>query len=168
MQANSVKSRTKRGLASATLATAVAAVIFAWLQPSHGQVPAALSDAGAFCATAPAEAHATPADRADLQLNATVPRETPTEWVAASSIAAAKGDVVRVAVTSPRDGGVAVHGLMDVRPIHAGESITVEFRAIYSGRFPIHFHGVDGSHVEIAAIEVLPTLVSSAKASPRP
>jgi hypothetical protein len=167
MEANSAKSRTKRGLAAAALAATGAAVIFAWLQPSHGQVPAALSDP-AFCTVAPDEARATPADPADVQFNATVPFTNPTDWVVASSVAAAKGDVVRVSVTSPRDGGIAVHGLMDLRPMHARDRITVEFRAIYSGRFPIHFHGADGSHFEIAAIEVLPTLMSSAQVSPKP
>ena len=162
MEAPSAKNRSRRGLAVAALAAVVAVVAFASLRPSHGEAIAAATDPE-FCAVAPTEALAGPADRADVQLNATVPIETPTEWVVADSVPAAKGNVVRVSVTSPRDGGIAVHGLMDLRPMHAGERITVEFRAIYSGRFPIHFHGADGSHIEIAAVEVMPTLVSLAK-----
>lgn len=156
------KGRAGRALAGIVLTATVAGVLFAWLQPSQSH-PVAVLDS-AFCVLAPAEAHAGPADRADVNLNATVPLATPpVGLMAATGVSAAKGDVVRVTVTSPRDGGIAVHGLLDVRPISAGARVTVEFRAIYSGRFPVHFHGADGSHFEVSAIEVLPSLVSSAK-----
>lgn len=151
----------RQSLAAAFLAATVAAVLFAWFHPAQGQAAAPLFDA-AFCALAPTEARATPGDKADVTLAAVVPMETPAAGLeAATGAAAAKGDVVRVSVTSPRDGGVAVHGLLDVRPIAAGERVSFEFRAIYTGRFPIHFHGADGTHFEIAAIEVLPTRVSA-------
>ena len=38
-----------------------------------------------------------------------------------------------------------------------GERATLRFRAIYSGRFPLHFHGVDGSHIGVWALNVSPT-----------
>jgi len=72
-------------------------------------------------------------------------------------------DVVRVSVASPRDGAVTVHGLSDLQPISADGHVTFEFRAIYSGRFPVHFHGMDGSHIEIAAFEVMPATVALLK-----
>ncbi len=164
MELRSAHGRAGRGWAGAILTAATAAVLSAWLQPSHGHAAPAVVDALAFCATAPAEAHAGPADRANVSFATRVPRETPSAGLmAATSVKAAKGDVVRVSVSSPRDGGIAVHGLMDVRPISAGQRVSIEFRAIYSGRFPVHFHGADGSHFEIAAIEVMPQALAAAK-----
>jgi hypothetical protein len=144
----------RRALAGAILIGVTTTVLCAWLQPSHEQ---SVPMADAFCALAPQQARATPGDPADLQFAATVPLETPPAGLMANyNLAATQGDVIRVSVSSPRDGGVAVHGLLDVRPIAADGKVTVEFRAIYSGRFPVHFHGADGSHFEIAAIEVMP------------
>jgi hypothetical protein len=154
-----------RGAAAAVLASTVAAAGFAWWFPADGRAgSAAAVMADPFCATAPADAHATPEDAANVSMNVAVPRTDPAigEMAVASAIAA-QGDVVRVSVASPREGGVAVHGLFDVRPIAAGGHVTIEFRAIYSGRFPIHFHGADGSHIEIAAFEVRPQSIASLK-----
>lgn len=148
--------RAARGIASAVLAAGAAAVLFAFLQPTHGRAVPVVDSA--FCLLAPKEAHADLGERPDVQMAASVPMETPEmSALATYQVAASQGNVVRVAVTSPRDGGIAVHGLLDVQPISAGQRITVGFRAIYSGRFPVHFHGADGSHFEIAAIEVLPS-----------
>jgi hypothetical protein len=164
MELRSAHGRAGRGLAGAILMAATVALLFAWLPPSHGHAAPAAIDALAFCAQAPAEARAGPAERADVSFATLVPRETPADGaMAATSAKVPKGDIVRVTVTSPRDGGIAVHGLMDVHPISAGQRVSVEFRAIYPGRFPLHFHGADGSHFEIAAIEVLPQALAAAK-----
>jgi hypothetical protein len=148
--------RVTRLCAAGVLGLVVSGVLLAWLEPVRGSV-VSTSIAAEFCAIAPAEARAGPADAAAVQLSAAVPPDsaltTDADFV---PVAATQGDVVRVTVASPREGGVAVHGLLDVRPIAARDRVTVEFRAIYSGRFPIHFHGADGSHLQIAAIEVAP------------
>lgn len=161
--------RVLRLCAAGVLGLAVSGVLLAWLEPVRGSVvsgSAVSSSTGAeFCATAPAEARAGPADVAAVSLSAAVPPAsalvTEADFVA---VPAAQGDVVRVTVASPREGAVAVHGLLDVRPMAARQQVTVEFRAIYSGRFPVHFHGADGSHLQIAAIEVAPRSATGAQA----
>jgi len=65
-----------------------------------------------------------------------------------------KNAVLEFDVQSPRRGGLAVHGLSDLVRIERGQRVKVRLRAIYSGRFPLHFHGIDGSHFEIAVVEV--------------
>lgn len=67
-----------------------------------------------------------------------------------------KGDVIEYSITSSRSGEVAVHGLMDPKIVSVGEVTRVKFRAIYSGRFPLHFHGANGSHFAVAEIHVMP------------
>jgi hypothetical protein len=71
------------------------------------------------------------------------------------AVRVAKGAVVRVSVWSPRRGSVAVHGLLALQPVAADGTIVAAFRTLHTGRFPLHFHGADGTHQEIAAFEVL-------------
>ena len=63
---------------------------------------------------------------------------------------------VRLTVRSALAGAVGIHGLTDIKPVKAGESVDLPFRAIHGGRFPIHFHGLDGTHFEFGAVEVRP------------
>ena len=113
--------------------------------------------ASEFCATAPPRARATSADMPDRRYVVEVPLETPVTGMQPNTVhSIAMSDVVEFRVSSSRPGQIAVHGLMDAVPVRADGVVTVAFRAIYTGRFPLHFHGADGSHFEIAALEVLP------------
>ena len=69
----------------------------------------------------------------------------------------ARGEVVEFTITAPIEGAASVHGLSDLVLMKAGERATLRFRAIYSGRFPLHFHGADGSHIGVWALDVAPT-----------
>jgi hypothetical protein len=68
--------------------------------------------------------------------------------------ALAKDDVVQLDVSSPRPGGVAMHGILETHRLRVGGVVSVEVRVKYTGRFPLHFHGDDGSHIEVAVFEV--------------
>lgn len=139
-------------------AIAIAAGVAAALPlMGHGGAGEAGAAGAAFYLASPAEARVAPTDRRDRRYVAEVPLQDPVVGMPSPSAhALAKGEVVEFTVRSPRTGAVAVHGLLDVAPVHAGETITVAFRAIYAGRFPLHFHGEDGAHFEIAAVEVMP------------
>ena len=111
----------------------------------------------AFCLPAPQAALVTAADRRDERYDARVPKTNPPEGIPqAESHPVTQGDVVEFEVTSGRPGTIAVHGFTDLQPVVVGGVATIAFRTIYSGRFPLHFHGTDGSHIEIAALEVMP------------
>ena len=110
-----------------------------------------------YCATNAPEARVGPGDPIDRQYSVDVPLETPPIGMPSATVhSIAKGDVVQFEVASPRPGQVAVHGLRDAEAVQVGGVMKVAFRAIYTGRFPLHFHGADGSHFEIVALEVLP------------
>jgi hypothetical protein len=66
------------------------------------------------------------------------------------------GEVVAIFITTPVAGAVGVHGLTDIRPILAGSSLNLRFKAVVEGRYALHFHGIDGSHFELVAVEVEP------------
>jgi hypothetical protein len=65
------------------------------------------------------------------------------------------GSIVEFRVHSAEAVAVGVHGLSEIVPIESHGEARIRFRAIYTGRFPLHVHGMDGSHYEIAAIEVM-------------
>jgi hypothetical protein len=157
----------RRAIAAATLAsTALAAAIalVTPVQPRSAVSPKEAWLAAQFCLPPPEAAHATARDTANLAMSVGVPRTDPRVGDMAPTRATVhQRDVVRVSVASPRDGAVTVHGLSDLQPISADGHVTFEFRAIYSGRFPVHFHGMDGSHIEIAAFEVMPATVALLK-----
>lgn len=122
----------------------------------RGQADTAALDP-AWCAPSPPQARADPAGAADRELDVQVPVANRAFGEAADGgLQLTQGQVVKVRVHTPRPGGVAVHGLMETAPLAVGSETTVAFRAIYSGRFPLHFHGADGSHFEIAVFQVLP------------
>ncbi|HEX4510889.1 MAG TPA: hypothetical protein VH328_12435 [Burkholderiaceae bacterium] len=118
---------------------------------------ATVPDANAFCVVAPPAAVVSATTGRDAHFDVQVPDVDPPEGRPfATSRPVREGDVVEFTVTSRRAGQLAVHGLTDMEPIAAGGSRTFAFRAIYSGRFPLHFHGPQGQHVEIAALDILP------------
>jgi hypothetical protein len=159
----------RRAIAAATLASTALAAGIAWIALEHPVQPLSASPkeawlAAQFCLPPPEAAHATPQDAANLAMSVGVSSTDPRVGDMAPTRATVhQHDVVRVSVASPRDGAVTVHGLSDLHPISADGHVTFEFRAIYSGRFPVHFHGMDGSHIEIAAFEVMPATVALLK-----
>jgi hypothetical protein len=96
------------------------------------------------------------ADSRDYQIQVAVPELAPTSFSSARVETVKQGDVIEFVVTSPRPGVVVLHGLVEPQPIASGGQVTVAFRAIYSGRFALHFHGDDGSHFELVALNVMP------------
>lgn len=144
----------KLGLTASAIA--IASVLL-WQPKRALSAPVAVPSAE-FCILAPKEAHADVAERADVVASVEVPAQTPAPGILAASRSASQGEVIRVTVRSSRPGAVIVHGLMDARTIDKAGTVTVAFRAIYGGRFPLHFHGVDGSHFEVVAFEIRPAV----------
>lgn len=93
---------------------------------------------------------------ADYQISVTVPSATPKAISLGNSTVThiQEGKIVEFRVSSPREGALAVHGLSSLVLITPGAEAVVRFRAIYSGRFSLHFHGADGSHFEAAVLEI--------------
>lgn len=84
-----------------------------------------------------------------------VPIENPLPGLGdALSYAVTRGDIIEVRIDSTRAGFVAVHGILDEHRVRTSGSIFVKLQAKYTGRFPLHFHGADGSHFEVAIFEV--------------
>ena len=69
---------------------------------------------------------------------------------------ARQGDRIALKVTSPNPGELFIHGLDKHERLSPGSETTVGFTAERSGRYYIHFHGMDHSHTEIAVMEVAP------------
>jgi hypothetical protein len=51
---------------------------------------------------------------------------------------------------------VIAHGLSDSMPLNVARTTLVSLRPTYSGRFAPHFHGDDGSHLELTYLNVMP------------
>ena len=71
---------------------------------------------------------------------------------------AIQGDTIALTVTSDRAGTLHVHEyeqhiVIDLLP---GREATSSFTADRAGRFGVHLIGADGSHAEVAAVEVSP------------
>lgn len=115
--------------------------------PSQLQSDSKRSDSGTLVSAA---------EKRDRRFEIVVPKSSPTSFVSPREETVRQGDVIEFAVTSPRPGAVVVHGFFDPQPIPTSGRVTVAFRAIYSGRFALHFHGNDGSHFELMALNVLP------------
>lgn len=150
----------RRGLIG--IASGVGAALALWAYTST-LPPAADESALAsleFCVPIPIEAQVAPGTVPSRQYAAQVPlaNPAPDAGLSVTSYRIGKNDVVRFDVTSPRRGAVTVHGLHDLQIVQVGSTVSITFRAIYTGRFPLHFHGIDGSHFELAALEVLPGL----------
>ena len=121
----------------------------------HARAQPTADDTLAMCATTAADAVVTPADTPQHRYQALVPADNPRNGLYATAYPVRKGDVIEFEIQSSRAGKVAVHGFHDLQSVRVGGPTTIAFRAIYSGRFPVHFHGIDGSHFELAALEVL-------------
>lgn len=126
-----------------------------WLVPGT-KVPEDMF--AAFCTPAPAAATVSDDARADLVIRVSVPRITPANAIlderVADPVRVRPNAIIEFDVSSPRQGALAVHGLSDLVRVERGQRVKVRLRAIYSGRFPLHFHGIDGSHFEVAVVEV--------------
>ena len=139
------------------LAAAIAAAVYAAAPgPAQARLLSAEEIAENYCVPIAAGARVSASEPADHALRVDVPLETPAGVASPhGAVAISRGDIVAVAVKSPRAGAVGVHGLSDIHPMEANDTIQLSFRAIYQGRFALHFHGTDGSHFELLALEVL-------------
>lgn len=152
---NSQKARwNNRVLAGIVVTTSLFAwSVAAWTDPPSSSGTDVLA---AFCMPPPPDAVVPDGVKADRLVDADVPVAAvkgPT-LEAAQSLGVHKGDVVEFHVRSPVPGGLAVHGLTDLIRLDKNGFAVVRLKAIYEGRFPLHFHGLDGSHMEIYVLEV--------------
>lgn len=140
---------------SLALSVAVVALIGAWPLLSEPQAKLTADDvARQFCVMPPPDAQVRPDGRFNKEFSLRVPDEVASNHSDSPSVVVQSGDVLKLTVSSHQAGAVGVHGLSTIEAIHPGESVVIKFRAIYSGRFPLHFHGTDGSHFELMAINV--------------
>jgi hypothetical protein len=72
----------------------------------------------------------------------------------ARSYAVSRGDIIELRIDSPRAGAVAMHGILEEHQVRPTGAVFVRLQVKYSGRFPLHFHGADGAHFEVAVFEV--------------
>jgi hypothetical protein len=114
-----------------------------------------------FCTTSLGNSQVSPGYKADNSFHVDVPAVNPTDPFSGQIYEVAQGSVVEYTVHSSRPGAVAVHGLLDPCPVTAGGETKVAFRAIYDGQFPLHFHGADASHIELAGLIVTPASAAS-------
>lgn len=80
---------------------------------------------------------------------------------------AIQGDHVTLFVIALNDGVLSIHGYNKELRLSANQKASLEFVADHAGRYPVHVHGKDGSHTELATLNVDPRLMSptSRKAS---
>lgn len=67
-----------------------------------------------------------------------------------------ENDDVTIKVFSEQSGTLMLHGFTDSVTVARNGEVEVRFKATHTGRFPLHLHGEGGSHIELAAIEILP------------
>lgn len=67
-----------------------------------------------------------------------------------------KNDNVKFLISVPYDGMLAIHGYTNDNPIMANQQFELTLTLQHTGRFPIHVHGKDGQHIEVAVLEILP------------
>lgn len=152
--------RQRRRLAwgiAATLVVGVGARAFGGRDASDGDAGGADDPAPDICTAEGIRRIDTALAAPDRRLAVDVPLQTPGFGESAAlAVRARKNEVIEFVVSSARPGSVAVHGLLENRPVVVGGELHVAIRTVYTGRFPLHFHGDDGSHFEIAAVEVRP------------
>jgi hypothetical protein len=138
------------------LAVIVAAAVYpGWRMPPQATLTPE-DVAKAFCAPVASGAVVPRGHAVDRELHALVPTEPPLPDSIQHLVELAKGSVVSISVSSPHAGAVGIHGLTDIAPIYPGKSVVLTFRAAFTGRFPLHFHGIDGAHFEISSLEIRP------------
>lgn len=109
-----------------------------------------------FCTPIANEARVDDKERSAVEMKVDVPVNPPDPARPSRTVSIRQGDVVEFVLNSPLPGAVGVHGLSDIRPVREGQTIRIKFRAVYGGRFPLHFHGIDESHYELMALEIRP------------
>lgn len=93
--------------------------------------------------------------KADRYYTVSVPRdEIMTDIPARPTYQVSKNAVIQVRVKTPVAGNVGIHGVLDFHRVTPENDTCVRFRAKYSGRFPLHFHGDAGAHIELIVFEV--------------
>lgn len=143
----------------ALAAAVVGAVLVAGLGIAAVRSPEPETAAGPyaqFCTPFPPEAAVAAATPADHRIRVSVPLSVRAPDLEGRSHATQliRGEVVEFEITAPIAGAAQVHGLSDLLVMRAGEPVTLRFRAIHSGRFPLHFHGADGSHYGVWALNI--------------
>jgi hypothetical protein len=98
-----------------------------------------------YCVTLPEAVRVLPRDRIDHTIQLEVPQNLSTLPNRVFNVT--KGGTFRIILRSPHPGAVGIHGLSDIVVIRPGQEVRVTFRAAFSGRFPLHFHSVDGVHL---------------------
>lgn len=136
---------------AATIVIGIGAVYLASTSMGRRERPQASSNP-----SAPGNTQVLPHDKPDHVYQVVVTRPSPTDMLDSREETVEQGQVVAVVVTSPFAGTLIVHGLTDPQHIGKNGHVTLRFRAIYSGRFDLHFHGSDGSHIPLMAFDVLP------------
>jgi hypothetical protein len=67
-----------------------------------------------------------------------------------------KNEAVDFRISVPHDGMLAIHGYTNDVPVAANRELSLPLTLTHTGRFPMHVHGSDGQHLEIAVLEILP------------
>ncbi len=121
--------------------------------PEASGIPALYA---AYCTPVPAAAVVAPGETADRVIDVAVPprAQMPGTDAPARRSRIHRGDVVELRIIAPVAGAASVHGLSDLVVMRPGEPATLRFRAIHGGRFPLHFHGADGSHEGVWALDI--------------
>lgn len=111
-----------------------------------------------FCTPVPAAAVVPEQVPADRRIDVRVPHSARAPELDGDSHATQilRDEVVELRITAPIEGAASVHGLSDLVRMKVGEPARLRFRAIYSGRFQLHFHGADGSHFGVWALDISP------------
>lgn len=67
-----------------------------------------------------------------------------------------KGEKATFSTVSAVDGKLAIHGITRDMAIRKDQTMQFDLQTDHAGRFPMHIHGQDGSHLEVAVIEISP------------
>lgn len=163
--------RPRNVLRKALLIGSICAVAMALAAVKRGVSKQSIEDPfAAFCTPVPNEATVPATTNADKVFSVVVPSTNPgPEATSMTSLAIRPNEVIEFRVATPRIGAIAVHGLSELVRLEPGTTGVVRMRAIYEGRYSLHFHGLDQSHFEIAVLEVrrLSTEDSSLEVEPQ-
>ncbi len=106
--------------------------------------------------TDPATSAAAPA-RTGTQFEVRIGAAAEAEGTPLPVLPVARGDIVSIAVSSAQAGQLMIHGYMqEMVPVAAGQTATLRLAALHAGRYPLHLHGEDQSHREVAILEIRP------------
>lgn len=119
-----------------------------------------------YCTPAPEAARVDRAARIDhrFRVEVVATDERPVTVPDSAMHRVRRGGSIEFQIRSAAEGAIAVHGLSELVLVKPDRPAVVRFRGLYPGRFPLHFHGADGAHYEIAALEVLEAPSASAPA----